>query len=117
MTEPTQDLAARRREIVRAVADLSEQHDLPMPGDIYVSGRDCVTLRMDEDDREGVVRWTAATSNGAVETTEPMGGGKNGGHRFVSVMSDRWSHSAPTWLGVSRLNIWSACDVPEDEAS
>ena len=111
-----QDLVARRREIVRAVADLSEKHDLPMPMHVQLLG-DTIQLRMNDNDRDGVVRWTAATDNGAVETTEPMGGGKNGGRRFVSVMSERWNHNGPIWLDAQNFYIWSACDAPEGGAS
>jgi len=103
-----QQVTERRREIARAVADLSEQHQLPMPMTLQWSSTGGVQLRMDDNDRDGVVRWAAALETGAVTTSEPM---DNNGSPLVSVRSESWYFRGPTWMNLHHVDIWAACDV------
>jgi hypothetical protein len=104
-----QQVTSRRRDVVRAVADLSEQHSLPMPLHILLSG-ESVQLRCDDNDRDAVERWTEALGTGAIETSEPM---DDAGSLFCSVSSEAWSFDGPTWMDARSVRVWSACDVPE----
>lgn len=104
-----EQVTSRRREIARAVADLSERHQLPMPMTLQWSSRGSVQLRLDENDRDGVVRWAAVLGTGAVTTSEPMDGADDA---FVSVRSAAWKYDGPTWMNLPNVDIWAACDVP-----
>jgi hypothetical protein len=114
---PTQDLAARRRrEIVRAIADLSEKHNLPMPMDIGFSSQlDLISLRLN-DNCGGYVRgWAEALGTGEVTRTR-VGAGK-GFRAFDAVKSELHDHSGPTWFGAQMVGVWAADFTPEGEPS
>jgi hypothetical protein len=101
---------AKRREVLVAIAALSEQRDLPVPMNVWFGAPGWLNVRLDNNDREGVLRWSDAVQNG--EVTEDLLSGS--GHRpFYQVRSDRYSSDGPVWLGLDHLEIWSACDASE----
>lgn len=104
----TPETATERRAIVRAVAEISAQLVLPMPMSIQF-GRG-IQLRLDDDDRDGVTGWAEALSNGSV--TEGVVPDAAGEPSFVSVRSEAYESDRPTWLGLQRIYIWSACELP-----
>jgi hypothetical protein len=101
---------ARRREVLNALLDVTEQHRLPLPMHINFDSYDGVNLRLEANDRDGVHRWAEALNNGEVTEDHLTGDG----HRpFYSVRSLLNRHESPTWLGLSQVYIWSACNTSE----
>lgn len=104
-----QQNAARRRTIVRAVIDLSEQRDLPVPMDIGLK-QESVTLRLDNNDPFGVRSWADALGITDV-TIDRLNEGRP--DAFDSVRAEAWYHTGPVWLDLRHVYVWSACDVDE----
>jgi hypothetical protein len=104
-----QQVTSKRRNVVRAVADLSEQLELPMPMHVLFSGAS-VQLRIDNNDRNGVAQWAFALGTGLVEISESM---DDGNRAFVSVSSEAWNFDGPIWMDMQSVRIWSAGDVLE----
>lgn len=113
----TPEITARRRDIVRALADLTEQHNLPMPFSIDMDFHSSlnnvvVDLRLDDDDRGGVNRWAEALGLGDV-TDRPI----QSDRPFIAVQARRRQTDGPTWFDVAQFSVWSACFTDGDTAS
>lgn len=111
---PRPDSPEFRREVLRTLLELSKQHDLPMPSHISFQGSTTfgllLDLQMGDNDSAGVDRWTEVLANGPI-TSRVIG--KTPERTFVNYRSDRWSSDGPTWLGLARVDIWSALDLTD----
>ena len=103
------ETTSRRRTVVRTLADLTEQYDLPMPLTVDFTGMSGgITLQLDKNDREGVHRWAEVLELGEVTTSRVHKGSIN----FDSVQVELWQMDGPTPFDAYRFTVWSACDVP-----
>jgi hypothetical protein len=99
-----------RRIALRAIADLTVEHNLPVPMSIDISSHwPSLKLRLDDNDREGVRRWGEALGLDPV-TEVPVGTGSTA---FISVHADNLTVSGyehPVRLRFENVEVWSACD-------
>lgn len=97
-------IGAKRLAVLRALADLAEQHNLPLPQSIFFNAGERLELRLGEDDRAGVHAWTDAMNNGEVwDMPVPTG-------PFTSVRSDSSRVDRPAWQDLGGVSVWAVCD-------
>jgi hypothetical protein len=91
------EIHRKRREVLRAIADVAVMHNLPLPTSIEIDSG--LSLRLDDNDREGVHAWSNAL-------TLELGDERalNCGRRFYDVAAKG------TWRD-GDIEVWSACDV------
>jgi hypothetical protein len=108
--ESNPSVAQQRLDTLAALVEVAHDNNLPALMEISFTSGGGLSLRMEENDRDGVHAWTAALGNG--EVTEQRIAGSSG-RPFTAVKSRLWNWQDPTWRGLYSVDIWSACRCAE----
>lgn len=100
-------ITEQRVKAFQALIELAATLGLPVPMDVTFTisrafvGEQLISLRLDDNNRDAVARWTEALELGPV--SERRVGD------FIAVKAEAWDDGA-TWLGFRQVEVWSACD-------
>ena len=100
------DIDRRRAATLRWLADVGEQHGLPMPDQVIGHGWGALILHLDRDDADGVRRW-AALLGAPVSGPRPV---DSAGCRWTDVSVETPYRTDPTGLGWTSVRVYSVCD-------